>query len=318
MLVGEYRDAAAPVVDRSWTVGGQISARVGALDVESFTDAELSLIRRAVREYQSVRNNQGLPRTAKDINRWHAPEERENTEVPLHLKTLQRFMRGDWIEPVSAKLIKDFMDAKAPIDNIETVADAAVALFGALTPGTGSGTEPITDRLFNSFTSTYDVYLYGKAQTRNPDLTVKKTAKGFSYFEGGDYYVPSTSDEEFAANPYRILHSRIELTRVPYADWLQVREEIWNPRMLPHDNAWQSSEKARGILTIGDEERLFIMILRGDQTRGARIYMLQQHSEDYGKPPEQTRYFGGIVTRVDEGFPTAAAAGNVQLVPVGV
>ncbi|MCR9196590.1 MAG: hypothetical protein NXH88_17765 [Hyphomonas sp.] len=225
-------------------------------------------------------------------------------------------MKGNRIAPKSAALIKDFIDANEPIDNIEAIADAAVTPFGALTPSGAPGSEMVSSRLFGGFVSAYDVFIWGKGYTRNTALKVKKTAKGLAYFAGGDYHVPKHTDAEIAVDPYRIAHSRIELSVVPYADWLQVTEYIRNPQMRPEDTAWQGAERARGILTVGDTERLFIMILRGDHTRGARIYLLQPHSEDYEKPPEERRYLGGIVTRTDDGFPTSASAANVQFVPV--
>jgi hypothetical protein len=271
--------------------------------VSSYTDSELDLIRRAVAKYRAARGKLGIPTTCMDINRWHDPNGIGSTVEPLNQKTLQRFTSGKRIQPESARLIADFMDAMEPLEDIERVGDAAAQLFSTMFASvTGDG--PLGDKLARDFVANYDVFLEGRALTRNPDPQAR------------NHWIPKYPDREYAWDrPFEIPYSRISLIHEPYANWLRVVEHVFNTAMDAADEEWIGGEVYKGVLTASGLDSQYVIVLKDKSLENARTYIIEPDQNTWGQPLDKQRLVGGGVGYVGEKYVSTIGARQIMFVP---
>lgn len=278
-----------------------------------YTQDDIIRIRRALEAYKKDRKIRGWPTVCVKINQHYKGKDVESTTEPMNLKTLQRFARGHNVRPPVLKLIEGFTEAKAPIDNIESLGDAAATLFGEMFGNLGTGVALDTE-LASKFVGCYDVFLEGQALTRNPDTEVIETEDGGTLL--GDFWMPKYPDREYVWDqPFEIPYSRVFLTAVAWSGWLQVNEKTRNPEMENADEAWTGGEVSKGILTIADMSDRYVMILKGTDSHRAKIYMLEPDQNSWGRPTGEQRFIGAVIAYAGEKYLSTIGARRVLFVP---
>lgn len=305
--------------DRYWTVETAMTsdttppARLPrAHEGPDYTQDDIIRIRRALEAYKKDRNIRGWPTVCAKINQYYEGKGGKSTKS-LNLKTLQRFAKGHNVRPNVLKLIEGFTEAKAPINNIESLGDAAAALFGEMFGNLGTGVALDTE-LASKFVGCYDVFLEGQALTRNPDADVIETEDGGTLL--GDFWKPKYPDREYVWDrPFEIPYSRVFLTAVAWSGWLQVNEKTRNPNMGETDESWTGGEVSKGILTIADMSDRYVMIMKGTDSHRAKIYMLEPDQNSWGKPPAEQRFIGAVIAYAGENYLTTIGSRRVLFVP---
>lgn len=271
--------------------------------MDSYTNEELDLIRRAIEKYRTARGGRGLPTTCMEINRWHDPQTIGSINEPLNLKTLQRFVSGNRIRPGSVRLIKEFMDAMEPMEDVERIGDAAAGLFSTMFASmTGDGA--LGDKLARNLAASYDVFLEGRATTRDPNARTP------------DFWVPKYPDREYIWDqPFEISYSRISFIREPYADWLRVVERVHNTEMDSADESWVDSQVYKGVLAVAGLDSFYSVFLKDEALDHAKFYALEPDQNTWGEPVEKQKLVGGMLGYAGQKFTTTIGARQVMLVP---
>ncbi len=282
-----------------------------------YTTDDIVRIRRGLEQYKKSRDIEGWPTVCIKINRYYRGQNVTSTTKPLNLRTLSRFMTGSKVRPVTLRLLEEFIEDKAPIDNVTMLGDAAAALFGErwgnlLVP------PPLDIALSKNFVRSYGVFLEGRALTPNPALGKPQIIGGKTYRD--EHFVPKYPDREYVFDtPFEIPYSRIDLTTVEWSGFLQVQEKIKNAKMSRIDRQWKGGDDAdaHGILTVANIFDQYILVLQNVRSKRAKLYMVEPDTNTWTQPREQRCYVGAVMAHAGDGYVSSIGAKRVMFVPVG-